>query len=87
MSGVVLLTAAELMALIRKAVREEMAAGNVGAADVLTRNEAAELLRIHPMMIPRHVKRDGLPGIKVGNEWRFYRADVLEWLESRKVAV
>lgn len=44
----------------------------------LTSRAVAELLRVHPKHIYRLLKR-GLPGRRVGGEWRFRRDEVLAW--------
>lgn len=45
---------------------------------LLTTEQVAELLQVHPKHVYRLLKR-GLPGRKVGGEWRFRRQAVLEW--------
>ncbi|HET7755018.1 MAG TPA: helix-turn-helix transcriptional regulator [Anaeromyxobacteraceae bacterium] len=45
---------------------------------MLTTDEVAELLRVHPKHVYRLLKK-GLPARRVGAEWRFDRADVLRW--------
>jgi putative molybdopterin biosynthesis protein len=45
---------------------------------LLTTDEVAEVLRVHPKHVYRLLKQ-GLPGRRVGSEWRFSRADVLAW--------
>jgi putative molybdopterin biosynthesis protein len=45
---------------------------------LLTTDEVAALLRVHPKHVYRLLKR-GLPGRKVGGEWRFLEAEVLAW--------
>lgn len=47
-------------------------------APLLTSRDVAELLRVHPKHIYRLLKR-GLPGRRVGGEWRFRRDEVLAW--------
>lgn len=57
-------------------------------AEVLTADEAAQLLRVSTKTILT-LARDGiLPGEKVGRAWRFVRADLLEYLrgETRRRA-
>jgi putative molybdopterin biosynthesis protein len=44
----------------------------------LTSREVSALLRVHPKHIYRLLKR-GLPGRRVGGEWRFRRDEVLSW--------
>ena len=44
--------------------------------DVLTAEEVAEYLRIHPYTV-RRLARDGkLPGFKVGGQWRFNNEEI-----------
>jgi excisionase family DNA binding protein len=45
---------------------------------LLTTEEVAEVLRVHPKHVYRLLKK-GLPGRRVGSEWRFSRDDVLAW--------
>lgn len=83
---VVMLTVDELHALVREAVRAELGAvAQAEEREVLTREQAAELLQVHPTVLVRYVKRDGLPALKVGPEWRFRRSELLAWLEARAV--
>ena len=45
---------------------------------MLTTDEVAELLRVHPKHVYRLLKK-GLPARRVGSEWRFDRVEVLRW--------
>ncbi len=45
---------------------------------LLTTEEVAQVLRVHPKHVYRLLKR-GLPARRVGSEWRFSRAEVLAW--------
>jgi putative molybdopterin biosynthesis protein len=45
---------------------------------LLRTDEVAALLRVHPKQVYRLLRR-GLPGRRVGGEWRFSREDVLAW--------
>ncbi|MGC4088431.1 MAG: helix-turn-helix domain-containing protein [Polyangiaceae bacterium] len=44
----------------------------------------AKLLRVTKPTVVAMVKRQGLPGLPVGKQWRFRRADVLAWIERQK---
>lgn len=48
------------------------------ADTLLTTEEVAALLRVHPKHVYRLLKR-GLPGRRVGGEWRFVADEVLAW--------
>lgn len=47
---------------------------------LLTTTEVAELLQVHPKRVYRLV-REGLPGRRLGGEWRFVRPEVLGWVQ------
>jgi excisionase family DNA binding protein len=52
-------------------------------AEMLLRTEeVAALLRVHPKHVYRLLKK-GLPGRRVGGEWRFTREEVLAWSGGR----
>lgn len=50
--------------------------------DVLTAEEAAELLRSDPATVKAMAEDGTLPGRKVGDEWRFARTALLRWLSA-----
>ena len=50
--------------------------------DVLTLAEAAAYLRLPEETICRLVKEEGLPGRKIGSEWRFLKAALQDWLKA-----
>ena len=74
----------------RKPIPPREAKGNkkqptstTGAApELLTGAEVAALLRVHPKQVYR-LLRQGLPGLRVGGEWRFVHDDVLAWASQR----
>jgi excisionase family DNA binding protein len=49
-------------------------------ADVLTLAEAAAYLRVTENEIARLVRDEGLPGRKLGKDWRFLKAALRQWL-------
>jgi len=49
-----------------------------GPPALLTTEEVAKLLRVHPKHVYRLLKK-GLPARRVGSEWRFERGEVLAW--------
>jgi len=62
-----------------KHARPPLARHKLQRADtLLTTSEVARLLRVHPKHVYRLLRR-GLPGLRVGGEWRFSSADVLQW--------
>src|SRR5271165_3469695 len=62
-----------------KRARPPLAARDLHRADpLLTTGDVARLLRVHPKHVYRLLRR-GLPGHRVGGEWRFLAAEVLRW--------
>lgn len=48
-------------------------------AAVLTLEEVARYLRVHPSTIYRLLKKKELPAFKVGSDWRFNLASIDHW--------
>ena len=49
--------------------------------DILNTIEGANLLRMSPAKLRELATGGALPAYRVGNRWRFRRADLLEWVE------
>lgn len=50
--------------------------------DVLTLEDAAEYLKVDYGQIRRLIKEQGLPGRKIGEDWRFLRGAIADWLRA-----
>jgi excisionase family DNA binding protein len=50
------------------------------APEVLTLDELATLLKVEPQVVAALAEERRLPGRRIGDEWRFARKAVLEWL-------
>ena len=50
-------------------------------ADVMTLQETADYLRFSPKKVEEWVANHGLPGRKLGKDWRFLRAAIVRWLD------
>jgi excisionase family DNA binding protein len=50
--------------------------------EILTPQEAADLLRVPLLTVQRQAKAGRLPGRRVGKEWRFSRSVLREWVAS-----
>jgi excisionase family DNA binding protein len=53
-------------------------------AEVLTTEEAADLLRVSTKTVLTLVRHGDLPGEKVGRAWRFVRTDLLDFVRGSK---
>ena len=45
--------------------------------EILTANQVAELLQIHPRTVYKLVKQGSIPGRKFGGGWRFSKSEIL----------
>jgi excisionase family DNA binding protein len=52
--------------------------------DILDANEVAELLRIHPRTVIRLAGKGELPGFKVGDQWRFRREAIEQYIKEQE---
>jgi excisionase family DNA binding protein len=50
--------------------------------DVLTPAQAAQLLQVEEDAVLARVEEGRLPGRRIGDEWRFARAALVEWLSG-----
>jgi excisionase family DNA binding protein len=50
--------------------------------DVLTLDELAEFLRVPNEIVAKHVAGKRIPGQQIGDEWRFSRRAVEDWLRG-----
>jgi excisionase family DNA binding protein len=87
--AIVVMTGEQLRDLISAAVEEGIQkAGSTGEAtpDILNCVQVAALIGVHPDTVPRLTrKKNGLPVFgRAGSHLRFRRADVLNWLASRR---
>jgi excisionase family DNA binding protein len=51
--------------------------------DVLTAEEAAEMLRVEPVDLLRMAEAAEIPARKLGKQWRFNRTAVMAWLAGK----
>jgi excisionase family DNA binding protein len=54
------------------------------AAPVLTVQDLAHYLKIHPSTVYRLLKRGQLPAFKIGSDWRFGVEDIDRWRIERE---
>jgi excisionase family DNA binding protein len=58
-----------------------------GKESVLTVNELAIYLRVHPTTIYRLLKSRQLSAFRVGSDWRFRRDTIDEWVRGQRASV
>ena len=54
-------------------------------AGMLTVEEVADYLHVHPSTIYRLLKRKELPAFKVGSDWRFNVEQIDRWRVEREI--
>jgi excisionase family DNA binding protein len=52
--------------------------------DVMTLEEVAEYLRVHPSTIYRLLHNHQIPGFKIGSDWRFNLSSIDRWRKQRE---
>ena len=75
-----LAAAARPLAVGRIVGRIEVTRTPEAGDEVLTLDEAAALLKLPADAVRASAEEGGLPGRRLGNEWRFARSAVLAWL-------
>ena len=53
--------------------------GYMTSKDVLTAEEVAKYLRIHPYTLKRLARAGKLPGFMIGGQWRFRKDKIEQW--------
>jgi excisionase family DNA binding protein len=51
-------------------------------AEVLTLEEVADFLQIHPSTVYRLLKNRRIPAFKVGSDWRFNQESIEQWVKK-----
>jgi excisionase family DNA binding protein len=54
-------------------------------AVVLTLEDVAEFLHVHPSTIYRMLKKREIPAFKVGSDWRFNLESIERWMREREL--
>jgi len=61
-------------------------ADSVELEPILTSEQAAAFLQIHPKTLQRMARQGRVPGYRVGDLWRFRASDLEAWLASTVVS-
>lgn len=81
MSAVALLTPEELSAIVGAAV--EHAFESRVESEILTLEQAAEFLQLHPKVVVRYIAERKLPAARLGRQYRFIKRDLAVWLKTQ----
>ena len=84
--GIVVVTASELRAIVRDAVREALAGTPVSTPeDWLDAGDAAAILRVHRRTVAKMAMAGTLPATRIGRLLRFRRSDVEAYLSGARI--
>jgi excisionase family DNA binding protein len=53
-------------------------------AAVLTLEDVAQFLHVHPSTVYRLLKNRSIPAFKVGSDWRFNQDSIERWIKERE---
>ena len=53
---------------------------------VLTLEEVAEFLHVHPSTVYRLLKNRRIPAFKIGSDWRFNQESIQSWIKELEIA-
>ena len=51
---------------------------------VLTLEETAEFLHVHPSTVYRLLRNRSIPAFKIGSNWRFNQESIDRWIKERE---
>jgi excisionase family DNA binding protein len=54
-------------------------------AAVLTLEDVAQFLHVHPSTIYRMLKSRQIPAFKVGSDWRFNQESIERWMKEKEM--
>jgi len=57
------------------------------AQSMMTLQEVATYLRLHRSTVYRLAREGMIPGFKVGNQWRFSKERVDQWMAGQEAAI
>jgi excisionase family DNA binding protein len=55
---------------------------NLEPVRLLTLTEAAELMHVSKLTLHRMIRRNELPGFKVGKQWRINELELSKWIKG-----
>lgn len=54
--------------------------------EIFTLKQVAQFLKLSPLTVHRLTKKGVLPGVKLGNQWRYSRRKVEDMMSQKRVA-
>lgn len=63
--------------------KRDVLAAFAGYPPILTADQVADLLALSSPEIRRLTREGSLPGRRIGKSYRYFRNDIIQWLDSR----
>lgn len=60
-----------------------MNGNNTSTTTILTTNEVAEMLRLHPATVCKHAARGDIPCVQIGSMFRYKKEAIEAWLNLK----
>lgn len=57
----------------------------INRAELWTIEDVAKYLKVSKMTIFRMLKKESIPGCKIGHQWRFRKEEIDEWLKKNNI--
>lgn len=56
---------------------------SLAADEILTTQEVADLLKLHPKTVNKLAKSGRVPAYRIGRQWRFRKSEVVKLLQKK----
>jgi excisionase family DNA binding protein len=56
--------------------------GRTSKSELMTAMETCRFLKVTQQTLYRHLRSRRIPAFKLGNEWRFVRSDLTQWIRD-----
>jgi len=51
--------------------------------EILTAQEVADYLNIHPLTVHKYAREGKIPAFKIGTDWRFHKKYIEKWIQEK----
>jgi excisionase family DNA binding protein len=51
--------------------------------EILTAQEVADYLNIHPLTVHKYAREGKIPAFKIGTDWRFHKKYIEKWIQDK----
>lgn len=69
------------------ALRRDGVMGKTPKSELMTARETCRFLKIPQHTLYRYLRNRHIPAFKLGNEWRFVRSDLEQWIRDDRTGL